>query len=1153
MDQTSRADYGAPAPAAKVPPAETTRADYGQAPAAPPQTPGQTPADTTRADYGPAPQSQQSTHLPGGLLPAVQSGVDAEAKQRGMPPQYLRAIARLESGGQPDPATTTSPAGAQGVMQLMPDTFKEVSPHGNIISMRDNIAAGATYYGTLLKKYGDPVKAAGAYNVGPGAMDAYLAGKRSLPAETVAYMANFAAMNTPIDKNPLPPIIQHQLGPNAVHGPVQTAYYKTPTRRLPGQQHSNLDPVKAKHEWYDQMFGAVDAGYIAMNAGMADISLPGSKHVQDAARLWAHDPAAASAEYGPNARGQLIIQSEISDEQIKKYPQLGFVKANARAMLANPTLAAGETAIEEFFNPLAWGQGEVAGRVLGYVGKLSQATVAGRYLTHIASPFKGIVARHGENARNGLAQVGAHVAQADKTADAIRHTVFDGLTQSQQWEVVRQSQGLAPNVAHAAEAALIKPRAVALRADIVKRSAAKLAAKVLTSTQVKDVNTYFPMRGAHTNPNYDAETMSFLDELRPGMGAPTTAESTHFAKYDNVDDAHAAGTFDPNEVNAATQYFKHVKAGEQNIAWENGMRTLAEKHPDMIRFGAKNGEGKFFKAPLDKDGRQMINLVQAGIHTSSPALQDAWVSREFAAFLGHGKSGAAASATLSGVATNELFNVSNIVQKVNKAQRAAIFSGPSGILYHQFNNLAPNAAAAVKAGLGGTVRNYGRALVGAAFSVGDFAKMIPGPAGGAAKVTLEALEKQFFVGSQQYAQGIAKAIAAGAEAHFGQGLESPLGGDAIRLLSLSKEELTTPEKIDRFIAEAANWQTHAVFGKRGEGQYVSELFKHFTEKMGMEPEDAAWQTRAALGPYQDVNPDSWMSKLILFYPWLKGNGAHWVLNFLANPKLPRAQVEAFHRYNEEMGDPRANDPMNRRNPSQLYQGQDEQGREVTRTVPFPWRLAEQAGNVVAPGGGDFNSRFAQAAQIIESRLKVVPSVLSSEVGTLANQKANPQGTYTGLVQSAYDKNDPGWTQAREAAMSAIERTGLYPSPMLVQDMVQNGYDQTKLKDYVQELFGAGVITRGQSSEVKRAFKRAAAKETVGFSKLYKIMQGPSPLSQEEYEARRQKVIDKYNADVQRKKEYLQKMQERKQKTTTSNPYGTSRSDYGPTTSRSDYK
>src|ERR1700733_6174446 len=297
MDQTTRADYGAVTPAAKTAPVTTSRADYGPAAVAPPQTPSQTPPQTpvatTRADYGPAPQSPQPANLPGGLQPAVQSGVDAESKARGIPAQYLRAIARLESGGQAHPETAASPAGAQGVMQLEPATFKEVSPHGNIISMKDNIAAGATYYNTLLKKYGDPVKAAGAYNAGPGAFDAYLSGKRSLPAETVNYMANFAAMNTPINKTPLPPIIEHQLGPSAVHGPVQTAYYKTPTRRLPGQQHSNLDPVKAKHEWYDQLFGAVDAGYIAANAGMPDISLPGSHHVKDAARLWAHDPAPA--------------------------------------------------------------------------------------------------------------------------------------------------------------------------------------------------------------------------------------------------------------------------------------------------------------------------------------------------------------------------------------------------------------------------------------------------------------------------------------------------------------------------------------------------------------------------------------------------------------------------------------------------------------------------------------------------------------------------------------------------------------------------------------------------------------------------------------------------------------------------------------------
>ena len=152
-------------------------------------------------DFGGTPAHTQSAapaQLPGGLRADVQGAVDREAQAQGIPVWALRAIARTESGGEPDPVHSTSPAGAQGVMQIMPDTWKGLSK-GNPFNLNDNVKAGAAYYKTLLTKYGDPVKAAGAYNVGPGAFDDYLAGKRGLPAETIKYMAGVAAMHVPIN------------------------------------------------------------------------------------------------------------------------------------------------------------------------------------------------------------------------------------------------------------------------------------------------------------------------------------------------------------------------------------------------------------------------------------------------------------------------------------------------------------------------------------------------------------------------------------------------------------------------------------------------------------------------------------------------------------------------------------------------------------------------------------------------------------------------------------------------------------------------------------------------------------------------------------------------------------------------------------------
>jgi len=55
----------------------------------------------------------------------------------------------------------------------------------------DNVIAGAAYLKWLQSKYGYP-KMFAAYNAGPGTVEAQMAGKRKLPAETQAYVKGIA-------------------------------------------------------------------------------------------------------------------------------------------------------------------------------------------------------------------------------------------------------------------------------------------------------------------------------------------------------------------------------------------------------------------------------------------------------------------------------------------------------------------------------------------------------------------------------------------------------------------------------------------------------------------------------------------------------------------------------------------------------------------------------------------------------------------------------------------------------------------------------------------------------------------------------------------------------------------------------------------------
>ncbi|MGA0603869.1 lytic transglycosylase domain-containing protein [Caulobacter sp. KR2-114] len=117
----------------------------------------------------------------------------AEASRRfGVPPTWIRAVMRAESGFDP---RAISRAGAMGLMQLMPPTWAEwrlrLGLGGDPFDIRDNILAGAGYLRALIDQFGVPGFIA-AYNAGPGRYAEHLATGRPLPAETRTYLANVA-------------------------------------------------------------------------------------------------------------------------------------------------------------------------------------------------------------------------------------------------------------------------------------------------------------------------------------------------------------------------------------------------------------------------------------------------------------------------------------------------------------------------------------------------------------------------------------------------------------------------------------------------------------------------------------------------------------------------------------------------------------------------------------------------------------------------------------------------------------------------------------------------------------------------------------------------------------------------------------------------
>ncbi|MGF1627274.1 MAG: lytic transglycosylase domain-containing protein [Alphaproteobacteria bacterium] len=114
----------------------------------------------------------------------------AEAARRfAIPAPWIRAVIATESAGLVD---ATSPKGAMGLMQLMPETYAGLRERyglgADAFDPRDNILAGTALLRELYDRFGAPGFLA-AYNAGPGRYLDHLATGKPLPAETRAYLA----------------------------------------------------------------------------------------------------------------------------------------------------------------------------------------------------------------------------------------------------------------------------------------------------------------------------------------------------------------------------------------------------------------------------------------------------------------------------------------------------------------------------------------------------------------------------------------------------------------------------------------------------------------------------------------------------------------------------------------------------------------------------------------------------------------------------------------------------------------------------------------------------------------------------------------------------------------------------------------------------
>ena len=139
---------------------------------------------------GAASAAQQPVSEP----PAVTQSITEASLRFAVPADWIRAVIKVESGGNPK---AVSPKGAMGLMQIMPATWEPLRLHyhlgANPYDVHDNIVAGTALLRELYDRFGGAGFLA-AYNAGPSRYLSFLNAGEPLKEETRSYLTKLALL-----------------------------------------------------------------------------------------------------------------------------------------------------------------------------------------------------------------------------------------------------------------------------------------------------------------------------------------------------------------------------------------------------------------------------------------------------------------------------------------------------------------------------------------------------------------------------------------------------------------------------------------------------------------------------------------------------------------------------------------------------------------------------------------------------------------------------------------------------------------------------------------------------------------------------------------------------------------------------------------------